>query len=117
MTVAYTGVSQTINAVSVVYPNDAVVKAIAQAAMISMAEADIDMLTDCPGDYPTKADFERSLQSLHDQARDLIEDTFVELKERVLAELAEKRYTARITALHYDPQGEVSDIDLKVEFE
>ena len=117
MSVQYTGVSQTISAMSLIYPNDQVAKAIAQAAMVSMAEGDIEMLTDCSSDYPTKADFERVFQGLHDQARDLIEDTFAELKQRVLAELEEKRYTARITALHYDQQGEVDDIDLKVEFE
>jgi hypothetical protein len=34
-----------------------------------------------------------------------------------LAELAVKRYTARIKALHYDQQGQVEDISLQVDFE
>jgi hypothetical protein len=115
MTVQYTGVSQTIDARSMIYPTITSTKAIAQAAMVSMAEADIDMLMDCPADYPTKESMERVFQGLHDQARDLIEDTFDELRERVLAELT-ANYTARITALHYNPHGEVRDIDLKIEF-
>jgi hypothetical protein len=115
MSVQYSGVSQTIDARSMIYPTIASAKAIAQAAMVLMAEADIDMLMDCPDDYPTKAAMERVFQGLHDQAHDLIEDTFNELKERVLAELT-ANYTARITALHYNPHGEVRDIDLKIEF-
>ncbi len=117
MTVSYTGASQVCNATNVLYAQDQAIKALAQAAMISLAEADIDMLLDCPNEYPTKADMERVFQGLHEQATDFINDTFEDLKERLLAELAQKRYTARIKALHYDERGAVDDISLQVDFE
>ncbi len=117
MTVSYTGASQVCNATNVLYAQDQAVRALAQACMISLAEADVDMLLDCPQEYPTKADMERVFTGLHDQAADFINDTFDDLKERVLAELAKTRYTARIKALHYDQQGAVEDISLQVDFE
>lgn len=117
MTVSYTGASQVVNATNLLYAHDQAVKALAQACMISLAEADVDMLLDCPNEYPTKADMERVFQGLHEQAADFINDTFDDLKERVLAELAKTRYTARIKALHYDQQGAVEDISLQVDFE
>jgi hypothetical protein len=117
MTVSYTGASQVCNATNVLYAQDQAVKALAQACMISLAEADVDMLLDCPNEYPTKADMERVFQGLHEQAADFINDTFDDLKERILKELAQARYTARIKALHYDQQGVVEDIGLQVDFE
>lgn len=117
MTVSYTGASQVVNATNLLYAHDQAVKALAQACMISLAEADVDMLLDCPNEYPTKADMERVFQGLHEQAADFINDTFDDLKERILKELAQARYTARVKALHYDQQGVVEDIGLQVDFE
>ncbi len=117
MTVSYTGASQVVNATNVLYAQDQAVKALAQACMVSLAEADVDMLLDCPNEYPTKADMERVFQGLHEQAADFINDTFDDLKDRILKELAQARYTARVKALHYGEQGQVEDIDLQVDFE
>ena len=116
MSVEHTGVSQIIEANDVVYYNDHVVKAIAQAAMVSMAEANVDMVCDQGNEYPTKADIERAFQGLHDQAHDVIDDMFDELKARVLEELAVKRYTARVTGLRYDNNGDLADVDVAVNF-
>ena len=113
----YSGVSQSLTANKVLYSDEAVIKAIAQAAMVSMAEADVEMLCDCPQEYPTKADLERVFQGIHDQATDLITDMFDELKAKVLAELAEKRYTARVTGLHYDDDGALNDITVSIKFD
>ena len=113
----YSGVSQTLTANKVLYSNEEVVKAIAQAAMVNMAEGNVEMLCDCPQDYPTKADLERVFQGIHDQATDLITDMFDELKAKVLAELAEKRYNARVTGLHYDDDGALSDITVSIKFD
>ena len=117
MSVNYTGVSQNVTAMSVIYTSDATVKALAQAAMVSLAEADIDMIVDCSKEYPTKADIENVFQGLHDQATDLINDVFDDIKARVLRELAEKSYTARVSGLHYDDTGALSDITVSVAFE
>ena len=117
MTVSYTGASQVCNATNVLYAQEQAVRALAQACMVSLAEADVDMLLDCPNEYPTKADMERVFTGLHDQAADFINDTFEDLKERILAELAKARYTARVKALHYNDEGAVDDIDLQLTFE
>jgi hypothetical protein len=113
----FKGVGHHISAVNVIYPNDQVIKAIAQAAIVNMAEGDVEMLCDCSEQYPTKADLEQVFQGLHDQAADLIEETINELKTRLLAELAEKRYTARVTGLHYDDEGALSDITVSIDFD
>ena len=117
MSVSYTGVSQKLTATSVLYYNEDAIKALAQAAMVSLAEADVDMLCDCPNEYPTKADVERVFQGLHEQATDFVNDMFDDLKERLLKELATKKYTARVRAIHYDQQGVMHDIDVQVDFE
>jgi hypothetical protein len=116
MTVSYSGVSQTVRADDVLYSREPAVKALAQAAMINMAEADVEMLLDCPEEYPTREDFERVFQGLHDQAADFINDVFDELKESILKEL-ERSYTARIRAMHYNDNGKLADLDVKVTFE
>ena len=117
MTVSYTGASQVCNATNVLYAQEQAVRALAQAAMVSLAEGDVDMILDCSPEYPTKADMERVLTGLHDQAADFINDTFDDLKERILAELARTRYTARVKAIRYDDEGAVDDIDVQLTFE
>jgi Zn-dependent M32 family carboxypeptidase len=116
MTVTYTGVSQNLNATNVIYSNNAAVKGIVQAAMISMAEGNIEMLLDLPEDYKTKEDVERVFQGLHEQATDLIEDMIENLKRNLLAELQVKCYTARVKALHYDNNGELEDVTVGIDF-
>ena len=113
----YSGVSQTLTANKVLYSNEEVVKAIAQAAMVNMAEGNVEMLCDCPSEYPTKADIERVFSGLHEQATDLVNDLFDELKAEVLKELLTKTYTARVTAMKFDDAGEMSDIDVQVDFQ
>jgi Zn-dependent M32 family carboxypeptidase len=117
MTVSYSGVSQTVRATDVLYSRAEVVKAIVQAAMVNMAEGNVEMLLDCPEEYPTKADLERVFQGLHDQATDFVEDVFDELKQSVLDQIARQKYTARVTALRYDDDSAMSDIDVKIVFE
>lgn len=117
MTVVYTGVSQTVQANAVLYSQSKVAKAIAQAAMVNMAEGNVEMLLDCPSEYPTKADLERVFQGLHEQATDFVNDVFDELKDAVLKELLTKSYTARVTAMKFDDKGEMADIDVSVTFE
>ena len=117
MSVSYTGVSQNLTASKVLFYSDETIRALAQAAIVNMAEADVEMLCDCPQEYPSKADVERVFTGLHEQAADMISDMFDDLKERLLAELSTKRYTARVRAMHYDDNGELNDIDLQVDFE
>ncbi len=117
MSVTYKGVSQTVNAANVIYAQEAAIKALVQATMISMAEANVDMVCDMSNEYPTKVDVEAVFQGLHDQAADMIADCFDDLKERLLAELAQKRYTARVKALHYDDNGGLNDVTVDVHFE
>ena len=116
MTVSYSGVSQTVRAEDVLYSREPAVRALAQAAMINLADGNIEMLLDCPEEYPTRQDLERVFQGLHEQAADFINDVFDELKEGVLKEL-ERSYTARIRAMHYNDKGELADLDVKVVFE
>ena len=117
MSVSYSGVSQTLTASKVLFYGEDTIKALAQAAMVNMAEADVDMLCDCPHEYPTKADVERVFQGLNEQATDFVNDMFEDLKERLLAELATKKYTARVRAIHYDEQGVMGDIDVQLDFQ
>lgn len=117
MSISYTGVSQNLTATRVLFYNDDTVRALAQAAMVNMAEATVEMLMDFHEDYATKADVERVFAGLHDQATDLINDVIDGLKERLLEELSTKKYVARVRAMHYDLDGELNDVDVQVDFE
>jgi hypothetical protein len=118
MSITYTGVSQNLTASKFLFYSDDTIKALAQTAMIHMAEANVDMLTDCPQDYKTKADVEAAFQGLHDQATDLIRDCLDDLRDRLLAELATKKYTARVKAMKFcDVDGELDDVDVQLTFE
>jgi Zn-dependent M32 family carboxypeptidase len=118
MTVTYTGVSQNLTASKVLFYNDDTIKALAQAAMINMAEANIEMICDLPEEYQTKADVERVFDGLNEQAADMIRDVMDDFRDRLLAELATKKYTACVKAMRFcDVDGGLDDVDVKLTFE
>jgi hypothetical protein len=118
MSITYTGVSQNLTASKFLFYSDDTIKALAQAAMVNMAEANVEMVCDLPKEYESKTDVERVFQGLHEQAADMIRDHFDDLRDRLLAELATKKYTARVKAMKFcDVDGELDDVDVKLTFE
>lgn len=117
MSISHNGFSQNLTANEVLFYNDETIRALAQAAMVNMAETTLGMIWDCFGAYATKADVEKAFDGLHRQAADLISDAIDGLKECLLKELSTKTYTARVRTMHYDLTGELNDVDVKIDFE
>jgi hypothetical protein len=113
--IQHNGQSHLINAHEVMFPMPSTIQAIMEAAIINMAEAAVDLVTDNEQD-PTKALVEQQFQHLHNLAADMIESTIDELKTQLLASLSEKRYTAQVTGLEYDDLGALADVRVMINF-
>jgi glyceraldehyde-3-phosphate dehydrogenase/erythrose-4-phosphate dehydrogenase len=107
-----------LSAEKVLYARDEAVNALAIAAITNMVEANIDMITDCAGEYKTKADIEAVLNNADAQAIDFLHDAMDDLKKAVLARVREGKLTVRIKAMKFcDVDGELDDVDAEVKFE
>lgn len=111
------GAAGLIGAHEVLFPNQDTIRAIAQAAINNMADAAVDYVLDNEQEYPTKALVEQQFQHLHNLAADMIESAIDELKAQLLASLGEKRYTAQVTGLEYDSEGELADVRVMINFD
>lgn len=117
MTVEYTR-SPLIRAEKVLFIDKATVDAIAQAAIVNMVEGSIEMITDCPEEYPTKGDIEAVLINANDQAIDFLNDAMDELKAAVIERVRTGKLTVRVKAMKFcDVDGLLDDIDAQVNFE
>ena len=96
--------------------SEAAVAALTHAVLVSMAEAQVDMVIDHPADHSTKDQIEDRFQCLHPMSQEYIADVLAQLNQRVSQELAEKRYTAKVTALHYGSDGQLADVDVDLVF-
>ena len=112
MTIIHNILHDTVKVQTVIYASDTTVNIIASHAMLSMAEANVDMILDMGLEYNTKADIEAVFTQLHEQARDLIEEAVAELRERLLDRLKEMSYTVQARRLDYDANGELEDIGI-----
>jgi hypothetical protein len=115
VTIVHNNLHDTVKVQTVIYSNDRTVNIIASGAMISMAEANVDMILDQGREYNTKADIEAAFAQLHEQARDLIDEAMAELRERIMDRLKEMSYTVQVRRLDYDENGELDDICINLD--
>lgn len=115
MTIIHNNVHNTVNAQTVIYASDSTVSIIANAAMMSMAEANIDMILDLGKEYNTKADIESVFIRLHEQAQDFVDEAMAELREKLMRRLRNMQYTAQVRRMDYDDKGELEDIHIHLD--
>lgn len=115
MTIIHNNLHDTVKVQTVIYASDSTVNIIANAAMLSMAEATVDMILDLGQEYRSKADIESVFVRLHEQAQDLIDEAMSELREKVMRRLGEMQYNVQVRRMEYDEKGELDDIRISVD--
>ena len=109
--------AETVSTNAVLYSRPEAIRKLATMMIVSMAEANTDMICDMAEEYPTKGDVERGFQHLADQALDSLEDHINDLRESLTKFLKDAKVVAKVRRLDYDDDGALSDImiDLRVE--
>lgn len=91
------------------------IDALIAAAMANQAEASIDMLIDCVApDNINRDRGNQTLQSVPAAAKDFLNDALTDLRVLVDERLESILYSATVTAIKYELDGAVSDIDVTV---
>lgn len=86
--------------------------------MVNAAEANMDMVMDCPEEYKTKEDIEKVLNSLNEQALDMLEDHINDLRSSLESFLRNAKFRARVTRVDYSKaNGEMSDVHVELDVE
>jgi hypothetical protein len=101
----------------VVYANDNAVHAIANAMVMQMAEANVDMVIDMPEEYNTKQEIEVAFCSLNEQAVDMVKDYMADLTERVIAQLRSTKTVAKVRCMSYNANDELDDFNVELTVE
>lgn len=107
-----------IQAETLLYSKKEVVDALALMAIVSMIEANIDMICDMPDEYPTKNDIEAVMNGAAEQSIDYLNDAMDELKEAVIRRVREGKLAVRVKSMKFcDVDGMLDDVTVNVNFE
>jgi len=87
-------------------------RAIVQSALLSMIEAQIDMLCDEEdGDVYGRADVQRIIaDNIRNRTADYLDDVLADFVATVKTHLAEVQVSARVTGISYAGDGHISDV-------
>lgn len=108
----------TVKTGDVLYGRKQAVRNMVIQMLVDAAESHVDMLLDCPEEYPTKKDVEAVFQNLNEIAESMFEDYFHDLREAVFKELKEIKIRARVTRMDYaNETGELKDITVNISVE
>jgi hypothetical protein len=111
-------VSKTANLIGVLCSDPEVVEQLVKLAVISMVEANTDMVVDCSEDYTCKSQIDAAFgeELIRAQVNDYLTDVLEDFSMRVLQEVDKVRFTARVRGLDYTAAGELNDVTVDVAF-
>lgn len=115
MTVNCQNTSQTFTAEQALWTNRELVDAIVRAALASQTQAFLDMIieTERPEDI-TRVGVNQTLQGVKDNTSEFIKDVVNDLRRALEERLASANYSAAVTGIKYDLDGDVKDIEVDV---
>ena len=106
---------ETVSTNDVLYSHPNAVRALAIMMMVNAAESNTDMICDMPEEYKNKDDVEVVFSSLNEQALDMFDEHFEDLRNRVERFLRSAKVVARVRRLDYNPEGLLSDIAIDLD--
>ena len=106
---------ETVNTNDVLYSRNDAIRALAVMMMVNAAESNTDMICDMPEEYVNKDDVEVVFSSLNEQALDMFDDHFEDLRNRVERFLRNAKVTARVRRLDYNVEGRLWDITVDLD--
>ena len=90
----------------------ALIRALARQIVVSQVEANIEMMSDCPEEYPTFKEAEVCIQSAKENVEEYIEDLLAEFKERLYDQVA--KVSIEVQAIKFTEEGFI-DADVLVD--
>lgn len=103
----------------ILFTSDDLIEALAEEAIVNMAEANIDMVLDSSEQYDTKEKIEAAFNCnfLNQIAYDMVNNEMDDFKSAVLEKIKEKQYQVNVTTMHFNgDEGEMSDVDVRIKF-
>lgn len=115
MTVNCQYTNQPFTAERVLWTNRELVDAIVRAALAGQTQAFLDMIieTERPEDI-TRVGVNQTLQGVKDNTSEFIKDVVNDLRRALEERLASANYSAAVTGIKYDLDGDVKDIEVDV---
>ena len=105
---------ETVKTEALLYSHKEVVRSFAIMLMANAAESNLDMLLDCPEEYPTKKDIDSVFNQINVVALDMFPDYINDLKYNIEEFLKTAKFKAHVSRLHYDKEGNLSDVDVEL---
>ena len=102
---------------SFLFATQEAVQSLVAAAMVSMAEGNLEMACDCPEDYADKASIDGLMGNLNRQAFELLSDTIEDLKYAVLEAAMKTPYTVKVRSMAFDDAGQLDDALVELMFD
>lgn len=115
MTVSIQYTNQTFTAEQALWTNRELVDAMVRAALASQTQAFLDMIieTERPEDI-TRVGVNQTLQGVKDNTSEFLKDVINDLRRALEERLASANYSAAVTGIKYDLDGDVKDIEVDV---
>ena len=109
--------TEKVRASSFLFTSPDAVQALVAAAMVSMAEGNLEMAFDCPEDYSDKASIDGLMGNLNRQAFELLSDTLDDLKYAVLEAAMKTPYSVKVRSMAFDDAGQLDDALVELMFD
>lgn len=103
------------DAAGVVRADAQTVNKIVASMMMSMADANIDLIIDYPDEYRTKQDIEAVFNNLRYQMLETVDDIVYTLKDALTERIQNTVFSTKVRQMHYDDKGQLSDIVLNID--
>lgn len=116
--ILYHNAVETVKTNAVLYSNNEAVRKLAIMMMVNAAEANTDMVMDCPDQYTSKEEIEAVYLHLNELALETLEDHIHDLRLNLEKFLQTVKFRARVTRLEYAKvDGKLNDVTVELEVE
>lgn len=115
MTVIYNRGNENVSASGILYANKNEIRKLVTYMIVNAVEGNLDMVLDCPEEYPDKNSIESVFDTLNDQCLDQLEDRIGQLLLEMQNQLKTLKTSVRVMRIDYKESGEVDDIHLQVD--
>ena len=93
------------------------IQAFVAAAMVSMAEGNLEMACDYPNDYSDKTAIDKLMGDLNRQAFVLLNDMLDDFKYAVLEAAMKTPYSVKVRSVVFDDAGQLDDALVELMFD
>lgn len=115
MTIVYKESNDMFRPMDVLLTSQELVRGVIKEALVTQTETCVDMCLDNGTSSVTREEVMRYLEDVKGFANNWLEDVVNDFRRTLIDELNSAEYTGSVTAIKYDLDGSVSDVDVAVE--